>query len=72
MDIFKTISVIVVMFLVLWAGLMLLNVLMMKIIMLIFDLEHKFDSLTATSIIASSATNAVILVSILYGQGAFN
>ena len=72
MDIFKTISAIVVMFLVLWAGLMLLNLLMVKIIILILDLEHKFNSLTATSIIASSATNAVILGSILYGQGAFN
>ena len=72
MDIFKTISVIVVMFLVLWAGLMLLNWLLVKTIMLIFDLEHKFNSLTAALIIGSSATNAVILVSILYGQGTFN
>lgn len=72
MDIFKTISAIVVMFLVLWAGLMLLNWLLVKTIMLMFDLEHKFNSLTAASIIGSSVTNAVILVSILYGQGTFN
>lgn len=72
MNTFKTISAIVVMFLILLAGLMLLNLLLVKLIMLVFDVEHKFNGLTAASIIASSVTTAIILVSILYGQGAFN
>lgn len=72
MSAFKTISAIVVMFLILLAGLVLLNLLLVKLIMLVFDLEHKFNALTAASIIASSVTTAIILVSILYGQGAFN
>lgn len=72
MDIFKIISATAVMFLVFWAGRLLLNLLLVKMIMPVFDLERKFNEVAVASIIGSSATTAVILVSILYGQGAFN
>lgn len=72
MDIFKIISATAVMFLVFWASLLLLNLLLVKRIMPVFDLERKFNEVAVASIIGSSVTTAVILVSILYGQGAFN
>ncbi len=72
MSTFKTISAIVIMSLILLVGLVLLNLLLVKLIILVFSVDYKFNELTAASIIASSITTTIILVSILYGQGAFN
>lgn len=69
---FKIASAVFVMFLLILLGLIFLNLLTTWIIQFMFQLEHKFNLLVGVAIVASSVTSAIILVSMLYGQGAFS
>ena len=69
---FKIASAVFVMFLLILLGLIFLNLLTTWIIQFMFQLEHKFNLLVGVAIVVSSVTSAIILVSMLYGQGAFS
>lgn len=69
---FKIASAVFVMFLLVLLGLIFLNLFVTWIIRFMFQLEHKFNSLVGIAIVASSVTSAIIVVSMMYGQGIFN